>query len=147
MSFRYRTGTLWVVDTSVLVSGVLSPGGPPARILDRMLSAELHYALSLALLAEYRTVLLRPKLLARHGLSVGEVDQLLEALILPAVIVDPVPPAALSAPDPGDQHLWDLLCCRDDLTLLTGDRLLLAQAPETLSLMPPADWAARYLPD
>ncbi|KAF0810256.1 nucleic acid binding protein [Alcanivorax sp. S71-1-4] len=144
---RYRADTLWVVDTCVLVSGVLSAGGPPARILDQMLAAQIRYALSLPLLAEYRTVLLRPKLLARHGLSVEEVDQLLEALILPAVIIDPVPPAPLRAPDPGAQHLWDVLCCRDDLTLLTGDRLLLEQAPASLSLLCPADWAARYLPD
>ncbi|AJD47657.1 nucleic acid binding protein [Isoalcanivorax pacificus W11-5] len=144
---HYRADTLWVVDTCVLVSGVLSSGGPPARILDQMLTAQVRYALSLPLLAEYRTVLLRPKLLARHSLAVEEVDQLLEALILPAVIVDPVPPATLQAPDPGDQHLWDLLCYREDLTLLTGDRLLLEQAPESLSLMPPTDWVARYLAD
>ncbi len=28
------------------------------------------------------------------------------------------------APDPGDQHLWDLLAARDDLLLVSGDRRL-----------------------
>ena len=29
------------------------------------------------------------------------------------------------APDPGDQMLWELLAARDDLILVTGDKLLL----------------------
>ena len=32
---------------------------------------------------------------------------------------------ALQAPDPGDPLLWDLLAARQDLVLVTGDKLLL----------------------
>ena len=35
------------------------------------------------------------------------------------------PAAAPAAPDPGDQMLWELLAARDDLILVTGDKLLL----------------------
>lgn len=66
---RYRAPAIWVVDTSVLVSAVLSGDGPPARILAQMLSERMRYALSVALLAEYRCVLLRPRIRSRHGLS------------------------------------------------------------------------------
>lgn len=61
------------------------------------------------------------------------------------MICDPVPAAPVSAPDPGDQHLWDLLYSRDDLALLTGDRLWCEQAPDAFPVLTPGDWAGRYL--
>jgi predicted nucleic acid-binding protein len=43
-----------------------------------------------------------------------------------AIVLTPV--CATSAPDPGDQLLWDLLAARADLLLVTGDKLLLGDA-------------------
>jgi predicted nucleic acid-binding protein len=37
-------------------------------------------------------------------------------------------PAALPAPDPGDQLLWELLAAKADLLLVTGDKRLLRDA-------------------
>jgi hypothetical protein len=44
---------------------------PVASVLDAMLSGSLHYLMSPALLAEYRSVLLRPKVTRLHGLPVA----------------------------------------------------------------------------
>lgn len=45
------------------------------------------------------------------------------------MVLNPVADAVLPrAPDPGDQFLWDLLHSRSDLVLVTGDKLLLADA-------------------
>lgn len=93
-----------------------------ARILDGMLAAAFPFAVSEALLAEYRTVLVRPALRKLHGLTVAEVETLLtdiaqHAIVLPAGAGSP-------APDPGDQLLWDLLGARPDLLLVTGDKAL-----------------------
>lgn len=117
-----------IVDTNVVVAGLLTANdaSPVARILDGMLGAAFPYVLSEALLAEYRAVLVRPALRKLHGLTVAEVDTLLTDLAQHAIVLAPV--AAPPAPDPGDQLLWELLAARDDLVLVTGDKLLLQDA-------------------
>lgn len=63
-----------VVDTNVVVAGLLTAGdaSPVARILEGMLAAAFPFVLSEALLAEYRTVLVRPGLRKLHGLTCTE---------------------------------------------------------------------------
>jgi putative PIN family toxin of toxin-antitoxin system len=114
-----------IVDTNVVVAGLLTANdaSPVARILDGMLVAAFPFVLSEALLAEYRTVLVRPSLRKLHGLTVAEVETILTDLAQHAIVLAPV--AAQPAPDPGDQLLWELLAARADLVLVTGDKLLL----------------------
>ncbi len=52
---------LVVLDTNILVSALLSPFGPPARVLDMVLGGDIQVAYDDRLLAEYREVLARPK--------------------------------------------------------------------------------------
>ena len=79
------------------------------------------------LLAEYRAVLVRPKLCKLHGLSEDEMDAILTDIARHAIVLVPASCQSMapSAPDPGDQFLWDLLTTRADLVLVTGDKLLL----------------------
>lgn len=115
-----------IIDTNVLVAGLITmqAQSPVARILDDMLVGVFTFVLSDALLAEYRTVLMRPKLRKLHRLSEPEIDVILTAIARSAVVLAPLRGAA--APEPGDQLLWDLLSSRSDLILVTGDKLLLA---------------------
>ena len=53
---------IWVLDTNVLVSGLLSPSGPPGRLVDVLLGRRLRLALDDRVEMEYREVLARPKL-------------------------------------------------------------------------------------
>ena len=53
---------VWVLDTNVLVSGLLSPSGPPGRLVDVLLARRLRLALDDRVELEYREVLARPKL-------------------------------------------------------------------------------------
>ncbi|MEX0450131.1 PIN domain-containing protein [Spiribacter sp. 221] len=52
-----------IVDTNVLVAGLITADrqSPTGRAVDAMLNGRLLFLLSPALLAEYRTVLLRAK--------------------------------------------------------------------------------------
>lgn len=113
-----------IVDTNVVVAGLLTgkPVSTVARILDGMLSAAFPFAVSEALLAEYRAVLVRPAMRKLHGLTGAEVDTLLVDIAQHAIVL--VPEAAPTAPDPGDQLLWDLLAAGPDMTLVTGDKAL-----------------------
>jgi putative PIN family toxin of toxin-antitoxin system len=119
-----------IVDTNVVVAGLLTSNdaAPVARILDGMLAAAFPFVVSEALLAEYRTVLVRPKLRKLHGLSVAEVETILTDLAQHAIVFNPPASVAPLAPDPGDQLLWDLLAARADLLLVTGDSLLVQDA-------------------
>ncbi len=77
-----------VIDTNVWVAGVLSAGGPPARVVDAALSGLVVPVLSPAILAEYEDVLHRREL----SLPFADVEAILTYLRLPGehvIHVDP----------------------------------------------------------
>jgi uncharacterized protein len=67
---------VWVLDTNVLVSGLLSPSGPPGRLVDVLLGRRLGLALDDRVEGEYREVLARPRL----GIAPGQREALLAIL-------------------------------------------------------------------
>ena len=129
-----------VVDTNVLVSGLLSreADSPLSAILDGMIDGSLPFLLSPWLLAEYRAVLLRPRVQHYHGLSPREVDSILTEIAANGIWREPVESSA--APDPGDDHLWRLLSAVPGSILITGDRLLLQNPPENASVLSPRSY-------
>jgi uncharacterized protein len=128
-----------VFDTNVIVSSLITsePESPAARILDGMLNAQWTYLLSPALLAEYRAVLLRPKIRERHGLDEADIDRILGEIVMNAVWREPAVSPEVPAPDPGDDHLWALLDAQAGSVLVTGDRLLLDHPPARASVLSP----------
>jgi len=129
------TPPVFVVDTNVVVAGLITGAdrSPVALIMDAMLSGSLLYLLSPELLAEYRSVLLRPKLTKLHGLTEAEVDRLLVELTANAMWREPKP----ASPARGDDHLWALLNAYAGSILITGDRLLLENPPARSSVISP----------
>ena len=127
-----------VVDTNVLVAGLITADAqsPTARVVDEMLNGRVLFLLSPALLAEYRSVLLRPKLVALHALNAAEVDQLLTEVTLNALWREPF--ADGNAPDPGDNHLWALLDHEPQAVLVTGDRRLIDEPHDKAMVVSPA---------
>ncbi|MEO8431676.1 MAG: putative toxin-antitoxin system toxin component, PIN family [Acidobacteriota bacterium] len=117
-----------VIDTNVLVSGLLTrlAASPTVRIVDAMLAARFRYALSIDLLAEYRSVLLRPRIRSRHGLSEAEVDGILVDIAANGFLMDvEVEPTARDR-QPGDEHLWRWMRAVPIAVLVTGDKRLAA---------------------
>lgn len=136
-----RRRAVAVVDTNVVVAGLLTrdSASPVARILDAMLAARFPYVVSELLLAEYRQVLLRPRLTKLHGLGADEVDALLTGVAQHAIVL--APGQGPAAPDRGDQHLWDLLAAHADLVLVTGDKALLGHASMRGRAIAPAQFS------
>lgn len=134
-----------IIDTNVVVAGLLTsqPDSPVASILNGMLSARFSFVVSSALLAEYREVLLRPKLRKLHGLTTDEIDAVLTELARHAIVLSAVADGGSPAPDPGDQFLWDLLATRHDLILVTGDKLLLQDAGMGQRIRSPQQFVAQ----
>lgn len=134
-----------IVDTNVVGAGLLTArdDSPVARTLDGMLAALFPYAISETLLAEYRAVLLRPAMRKAHGLTASEVDILLVQLAQHAIVLRP--DAGPTAPERGDQHLWDLIAAREDLVLVTGDKLLLKDRGMASRIITPATFVEQWL--
>jgi putative PIN family toxin of toxin-antitoxin system len=65
-----------VLDTNVIVSGLLNPEGNPGRIVDLFLAGEVTLLADDRILAEYRAVLRRPK----FGLDEADVSDFLYLL-------------------------------------------------------------------
>ncbi len=86
-----------VVDTNVLVSGVLSASGPPGWIVEAIVAGELEPAFDGSIRAEYEDVLRRPEL----SLPPASVAVLLDALDWFGFEVT-VPPWSKALPDPDD---------------------------------------------
>lgn len=154
-----------VIDTNVVVSGLLSGAAdsPTRRVVDAMLAGTMPFALSEALLAEYREVLLRPAIRERHGLTEIEVDTLLEEVVLNASIRDPATAAqsrsqagpargarthasavaATAKPAPsGDDHVIELLSAVPGAVLVTGDRRLAEAVGSWCAVATPAEFSA-----
>ncbi|MBM3852893.1 MAG: putative toxin-antitoxin system toxin component, PIN family, partial [Verrucomicrobia bacterium] len=79
----------WVIDTNVVVSGLLNPHGPSARVLNAVTDGRLKLVYDARILAEYRDVLSRPRL----KLPPAKIQMFLAAL-RSQMAVTPVPATA-----------------------------------------------------
>lgn len=78
-----------VLDTNVLVRAVLSRGGAPGRVLQAWREGAYQSVVSAALLDEFRGVLARPTIAARHGWSDAERTEFVALLAEAAIVVSP----------------------------------------------------------
>lgn len=101
-----------------------------------MLAARFPYLVSTDLLAEYRRVLLRPRIRRLHGLDEAAADALLAQLALNGAVREP-PPFAGRVPDAGDRHLWALVASDPAAVLVTGDRALRQRSSEPGRVLSP----------
>ncbi len=106
---------LWVIDTNVVVSGLLVPQGPSARVLDAMTDGRIKLVHDARILAEYRDVLRRPRLKLRPAMIAAFLDALVGQML--------VTPRALnvSGPDADDIVFVEAALATQDRTIVTGN--------------------------
>jgi len=116
-----------VLDTNVWVAGLLTPSGPPARILDLAISGALTPVVSPAILHEYEAVLTRPEL----NLPVAEVRTALAYLKIPGAHVVHVDPADLPGvcSDPDDDHFLAAALAARAAAVVTGNARHVPSSP------------------
>ena len=88
-----------VVDTNILVSGLLGNQGPPWQVVQAITSGSVRPVVCAAIVAEYRAVLSRPRLRIRPD-RVGELLQLIERTA--EWVPVPAFTGAPALPDPDD---------------------------------------------
>jgi putative PIN family toxin of toxin-antitoxin system len=95
------------LDTDVLVAAMRSRGGASWQLVDRALAREFTLLLSVPLVLEYEAVLTREEHRKVHGLSVLEVEEVINSL---ASVADPVQIRFLWRPllsDPADDMVLE----------------------------------------
>jgi putative PIN family toxin of toxin-antitoxin system len=105
-----------VLDTNVLVSGLLSPHGYPARIVDLVTSSRVTVLYDDRILAEYRDVLGRPRLRISGVLGGMLLDYVENAGLLTSA-----PPLAVVLPDPDDLPFLEVAEAGAAEALVTGN--------------------------
>jgi putative PIN family toxin of toxin-antitoxin system len=132
-----------VLDTNVLLSGIAYPASVPGKIMAAWRHGSVDVLLSAYILDELRRVL--PRLAHRHGLTLAEIDDLVDVLSIQAEVIEPLPSAEPELRDVDDQPvLGTLLAARKTSGvdyLITGDKDLLALAERYPIVDPAKFWA------
>lgn len=105
-----------VLDTNVVVSGLLQPFGPSGQIVRLVAADELALCYDARILAEYRQVLLRPKFRFEPRL----VEIFLQQVQSGGADV-PARPLALTLPDPDDAMFVEVAVAGRASHLVTGN--------------------------
>jgi putative PIN family toxin of toxin-antitoxin system len=106
-----------VLDTNVLVSGVLKPYSPAASILRMLVEGVIQPAYDLRILAEYREVLSRPKFSFDREVVKPLLDQIEEEGVLISAS-----PSKSPLPDPADEPFLEVAVAAAAAALVTGNR-------------------------
>lgn len=129
-----------VLDTNVLVAGLLSPFGPCAQIVRMVSSGELTLCLDARILSEYDEVLHRPKFKFR----IDKIAALLDYVEHTGLLTASAPlPTAL--PDPNDQPFLEVAVAGQAACLITGNHAHFpAKRCQGVTVFSPSDFLAFY---
>ena len=105
-----------VLDTNVLISGLLSPYQAPGEIVRMVASGALSVCYDARILAEYRDVLLRPK----FGFEKRHIDDLLEQIQICGHSTSSKP-LAKALPDAADEAFLEVTIASGAAHLITGN--------------------------
>jgi len=131
-----------VLDTNVLVSGLMLPDSVPGRIVAAWRGAQFELVLSESLLDEIGRVLSYPKIRGRLRWGQDEIARFLLLLRFKADIVDTMGEKASVPRDPGDDPVLATLLAADADCLVSGDSDLLALR-DRFPIQTPAEFVRR----
>lgn len=130
-----------VVDTNVLVSGLIRPQGPPGQVVLAIRQRRLTPILTKAILDELVDVLARPWLRDKYGLRTPLVRTFIALLLLRGEIVEPRQ-TVRACGDPRDDKFLEAALAAGVVLVISGDRALLALSPfEGVRILSPRTWA------
>ena len=115
-----------VLDTNVLVSGLISPHGAPAQIISHWIAGDFSLLYMPAMLEELEDVLNRFWLKARLAQTHDRIPELLEAVTVLGTLVVGYVNVAGEVSDPFDEMFLACAVLGEADYLVTGDKDLLA---------------------
>ncbi len=109
-----------ILDTNIYIAALLSPAGPPARLIQAWLNDQIIVVACPQLIEEIRQVACRPKLAKR--ISSDTVDALVRNLYASSAFIDGQLPVIKVSPDTKDDYLLALGQVSAADALITGDK-------------------------
>jgi len=125
-----------VLDTNLLVSGLLSPHGNSANIINALRAGQLKSSYSPEIIQEYIDVLTRPKLNIPRGMAVA----LIEAIKKSGSLITPIR-STCPLPDETDRMFYDVAKTAHAY-LVTGN---IKHFPDGPFILLPADFIKQVL--
>lgn len=132
-----------VLDTNVLLSGIAYPASVPGKIMTAWRHGSVDVLLSTYILDELQRLL--PRLTNRHGLTLAEIEDLIDALSIQAEVIEPLLGTEPDLRDADDQPVLGTLLAALKISgadyLVTGDKDMLALAERYPIVTPAKFWA------
>ena len=116
---------LVVLDTNVIISALLSPGGPPAEIVRRWEGDEFEVVTSLPLIAELERVLAYPQVRRYLKVSEDEIATFVRRMRTVATVVEPQMTLDVIEADPDDNRVLECAATGGAAYIVSGDEHLL----------------------
>lgn len=134
---------LIVLDTNVLVSGMLSKKGPPGKILDLILSNQIQVAYDNRIISEYEEVLVRAEL----KLDTNKVNTIVNQIELAGKLIEPKKLPTKGYTDPDDIMFAEVFITSNAEALVTGNlRHYKPLLEQNASVLSPTQFLETYFP-
>lgn len=129
-----------VIDTNVLVSGLLSPYGAAAEIIRMIAAGYLDLLYDARIMSEYGEVLLRPK----FSFEKSNIDILIEFIAHYGVPIAAIP-LSTHLPDPDDEPFLEVAISGKAECLITGNIVHYpARSKQKMRVLTPRQFINRY---
>ena len=131
-----------VLDTNVLLSGLMAPDGAPGHILAAWFEARFDVVMSIEQLAETGRALRYPKIHRKLKWDDQRIEQFIRQLYIRAEVIDPGSTSVEVPRDPRDTPILATLIASGANVLVSGDRDLL-ELRGKYPIQTPAEFARR----
>lgn len=115
-----------VIDTNVLVSGIIQRSGFPYKIVRAWEEGTLALVTSVPMVEEAAKVLNYPKIRKKYGLADTAISQIIANFLRYSILVDLGPELAVVKDDPEDNKVLATAVSGEAEYIVTGDSHLLA---------------------
>ncbi|PIQ70455.1 putative toxin-antitoxin system toxin component, PIN family [Candidatus Shapirobacteria bacterium CG03_land_8_20_14_0_80_40_19] len=114
-----------VVDTNILVSGLISPKASPAKIISLWRERKFVLVVSEKILEEVKRVLFYPKIFKKYSLDKNLIDKYIKIFRAFAEVVEPKEKIRLIKTDESDNRFIEAAISANAGYLVSGDKHLL----------------------
>ena len=133
-----------VLDTNVIISGLISPKGPPAGILKALKAGRFILLTNQAINEEILEVMDRPRLRDKYGLADHMFD--IAFILWDQAEVIPKPPLIKASRDPDDDKFLACALASGVTVVISGDKDLLEQSGwRTIRVLRPRQFVDEFL--
>ena len=132
-----------VVDTNILISGVIKPEGATGEILRRLRDGEFVLLYTEPLLAELAEVINRPRIRQKYSLGSEDIETVLALILLRGEPIDPTRRVEICR-DPKDNMILEAAVAGQADMITSGDfDLLSLREFEGMPIISPAEFLQR----